>query len=185
MRLVEDCPDRVIRSVEGLDGGPDADGATGEYIGAKAATVNQAAKDALGGEPFQVRTQFAKPPPKALRLANQEAASYQRVEIDAASDDVAPRLRIAEAAVLIEQEVVEHLSLDEREIVALPSFVRWGDGSRLGGVAVTGKAAAGDGLRSFDQSHRSRGYLSCCQCRPADCGLSTTPDGVPKISTAA
>jgi hypothetical protein len=45
---------RMNESVERLDCGSSVHRAVGEYVGAQTATVDQAAEDALGGEPFQV-----------------------------------------------------------------------------------------------------------------------------------
>ena len=132
------CPDRVDESVEGLDCGSNLDGAVGDYVGAQTATVDQSAEDPLGGEPFEVGTRFAQSLAEAFHIANTEAASHQRVEVDAVSNDVAPRLRVAQAAILVQQQVVEDLCLDEREVVADPRSVCRREGARLSGVAVTG-----------------------------------------------
>src|SRR5215208_3125367 len=147
-------------SVERPDCGSNADGTAGEYVGAQTATVDQAAEDALSSEPFQVPTGFAQPLPQAFHIANAEAAPHQRVEVDAASNDVAPRLRVAQAAILIEQQVIKDLRLNECEVVARPDSVRRSEGSRLGGVAVTRDPAAGDGLCRLDQVHWPGGYFS-------------------------
>ena len=63
-------------SVERPDCGSNADGTAGEYVGAQTATVDQAAEDALSGEPFQVPTGFAQPLPQAFHIANAEAAPH-------------------------------------------------------------------------------------------------------------
>src|SRR4051794_21034220 len=70
----------------------DGDLAVGENVGAQAAAVDVRAQHARAGEPLEVRAGLAEPLPVALDRADREAPADERVEVDAARDDIAPRL---------------------------------------------------------------------------------------------
>jgi hypothetical protein len=97
---------------------PDRDLAAVEHVGAQPAAVDEVAQDARVGEPLEVGARLAQAAADALGLADAEAPADERVEVDAAGDDVAARLGGREA------ELVDDLALDQREVVAVGVGVR-------------------------------------------------------------
>jgi hypothetical protein len=74
-------------------------------------------EDAGGGEALEVCARLTPTPPNDLRLADHEAATSQRVEIDAAGHDVAARVgRVYDDAAL-SRERIERLRLDQRQLM--------------------------------------------------------------------
>ena len=83
------------------------------HIRAQPAAVDEVAQDARVGEALEVGARLAQAAADALGLADAEAPADERVEVDAAGDDVAARLGGRQA------ELVYDLALDQREVVAV------------------------------------------------------------------
>src|SRR3954465_10495315 len=98
------------------------------------------------GGALEVGARLAQAAADALGLADAEAPPDERVEVDAAGDDVAARLGGREA------ELVDDLALDQREVVAVGGGV--GERALVREVAVALEAAAGLGVRAVDELHR-------------------------------
>src|SRR4051794_22840763 len=62
-------------------------------VGAQAAAVDERPQRPRRGQPPEVRARLAPPLADALDVADAKAAADQRIEVDAARDDVAPRVR--------------------------------------------------------------------------------------------
>ena len=90
-----------------------------EDVGAQAAAVDEVAEDPVVGEPLEVGAGLAQAAADALGLADAETAADERVEVDAAGDDVAARFGGREA------ELVDDLGLDQRQVVP-----HWNEGWR-------------------------------------------------------
>ena len=120
-----------------------------EDVGAQPAAVDEVAQDARVGEALEVGARLAQAAADALGLADAEAPADERVEVDAAGDDVAARLGGREP------ELVDDLALDQRQVVAVGVGV--GERALVREVAVALEAAAGVGLRAVDELHRRLG----------------------------
>src|SRR3954454_23844751 len=127
----------------------DPDPARRQHVGAQPAAVDQVAEDARVGEALEVRARLAEAAADALGLADAEAPADERVEVDAAGDDVAARLGGREA------ELVDDLGLDQRQVVAVGVGV--GERALVLEVAVALEAAAGVGVGLLDQLDRGLG----------------------------
>ena len=94
--------------------------------------MNQRAQRArlsvCSGKPFQMCARFAKALGKALHLADPEATTHQRVQVDTARHNVSARILRRELA-LREAQRFEYLGLDQRQIV--PSVMRIREGAAL------------------------------------------------------
>ena len=99
----------------------DSDRTTFEDVGAKTAPVHEIARRAGRRRPLQPGARLGEPLPLTQRLAESEPPAEQRVEIDAAADDVASgRLGRQVHAVLGRQDI-ERLRLDEGERLTPPA----------------------------------------------------------------
>jgi hypothetical protein len=77
----------------GVDGIANLDDAGLEDVGAESASVDHWSQQSGAGETLQVRTGLAEPPTDAAGSSDLELLAYERVEIDAACDDVSARIR--------------------------------------------------------------------------------------------
>jgi hypothetical protein len=100
---------------------------------------------------------LAQPLPEALDGADPERIAEERVEIDAAGDDVPAGLFGRELACRKLQRV-EHLGFDEREVVSTPVHV--GVRSALIAVPVALQSEPGPRHCSIDTNHRRLGFRS-------------------------
>ena len=155
------CPYAGVGAVSGCDLVADADFAVAEYVGAQASLVDQRSQCArlsrLRGQAFEVRARLAQPLPEALDAADPELFADERVEIDAAGDDVPAGLFGRELAGRKLQRV-EHLGFDKREVVPTPMHV--GERSALIAVPVALQSAPGPRHCSIDTNHRCLGFRS-------------------------
>ena len=94
-----------------LDSIADANPAVHDDVRSQSPAMNERPKQARSGESLKVSARFAQPSPDALGGADAESPADQAVEGDAARDDVAARLLPGEL------DLVEHLCLDESELV--------------------------------------------------------------------
>jgi hypothetical protein len=85
---------------------------------------------------------LTEPAPDAFDIADPEALSDKGVQVDAAGDDVAPSLRVPESLAVGQGELVEHFSLDERQVVAAAASAAGGEGADAVGVSVAVQAPA-------------------------------------------
>src|SRR4051812_49308104 len=127
----------------------DDDRAAAEHVRAQPTAVDQVAQDARVGEALEVGARLAQAAADALGLPDAEAPPDERVEVDAAGDDVAARLGGREA------ELLDDLALDQRQIVAVGVGV--GERAVVREIAVALEAAAGVGVRAVDELHRGLG----------------------------
>jgi hypothetical protein len=130
--------------LEALDSGAFGDAARCEDVGSEAAAVNQFPQHARVGESLQVGAGLTESAPDALDVANPEALSDQGVQGDTAGDDVASRLRVPESVAIGQGEFVEHLSLDQRQVMAHASPAARGESADPVGVSVAVQPAARD-----------------------------------------
>src|SRR4051794_41804724 len=94
---------------------------------------------------------LAAPLADALDVPDAEAPADQRVEVDPAGDEVPPGVGVGDPLARRQDEVVEDLGGDERQVVAARGRVRE---RALGGeVAVALEAAAGDRDGTVDGPH--------------------------------
>ena len=107
--------------------------------------MDERPQQARSGELFQVRARLAEPPPDALGRADPEAPADQAVQGDVARDDVPARLRPREV------DLVEHLCLDERQLVAATGTA---ERALPGRVAVAFQPAPSDGGDILDGDER-------------------------------
>src|SRR4029077_20304832 len=112
---------------DGRDRRADADLAVAEQVDPQATLVDEGAQRPglarLRGQALEVRARLAEALAEAVDLADAEAPADERVEVDAAGHDVSARLLRREAPAR-EGEGVEHLGLDERQVVAAAVSVR-------------------------------------------------------------
>ena len=109
------CGPRTANLVAG------ADFAVAEDVGAQASLVDERPQRAglsrLRGQALQVGAWLAQPLAEALDSTDHEALADERVEVDAAGDDVSAGLLRREPPGR-KLQPVEHLRLDEREVVS-------------------------------------------------------------------
>ena len=122
----------------------DADRAVGQDVRAQPAAMDEVAEDPRVGEALELGAGLAQAAADALGLSDAEAAADERVEVDAAGDDVAAGLGGRQA------ELVDDLGLDQRQVVAVG--VRVGEGAGGLVVAVADEPAAGVGGASSTSS---------------------------------
>ena len=102
------------------DGVADSNRAVADHIGAQPATVHEAAENAGLGQALEVSARLAEPLAQAFDLPDHETFTDERVQVDAARDDVPASLLGREP------ELVEDLRLDERQVVTARVLVRKG-----------------------------------------------------------
>ena len=104
----------------------------------------------LRGQPLQVGARLTQALAEALDVADSKPPADERIEIDAAGDDVPAGLLGRELSSR-KSERVEHFGLDERQIVAAPVCAR--ERAAALEVAVAFQAAARSGRRALDRDH--------------------------------
>src|SRR5690348_15474740 len=105
--------------------------------------MDERSQQAGASELLEVGAGLGEPSPDALDRADPEPAADQRVQRDAPRDDVPARLLPRQI------ERVEHLGLDERQLIAAPDAA---EGSATVEVAVSRQPAACHGSDGFDTS---------------------------------
>jgi hypothetical protein len=95
-----------------VDGISDTDVSISEDVGAKSATMDQWAQNALCGESLQVSAWLAQTLSKTLDVSNSESPTDQAVEIDAPGDQVPASFAVLEPTAIREHELIKDLGLD-------------------------------------------------------------------------
>src|SRR5689334_1930769 len=139
----------------GADDRADADLAVAEQVHPQAALVDQRAQRPglarLAGQALEVRARLAEALAEARDVADAKALPDERVEVDAAGHHVPARLLGGEALAR-ERQRVEHLGLDQGEVVAAAVGVR--ERPAAVEVAVALQAAADVRGGALDPDHR-------------------------------
>src|SRR5919197_584504 len=138
------CRAEVMRWLVRRDLVANADLAVAEHIGPEATLVDERAEGAglprRGGQALQVRARLAQALGEALDVADPEVLADEGVQVDGTCDDVPAGLFRGEPTGR-EVDAVQHLCLDQREVVPAPVGV--GERASLVEVAVALQSAAG------------------------------------------
>src|SRR3954452_24418191 len=134
------------------DWGPRLDLAVGEDVDAHTAAVYQRAQEPRARQLLQVAAGLGEPEPAAVDLADPEVATDERVDVDAAGEDVAPSAREVERRVA-GGEVLHHLRRDKSQLVAGPVSGARAQRAGAARVAVPVQSAPGDGTGGVEDLH--------------------------------
>jgi len=140
--------------LQGLDRHAGGDRAAGEDVCSEATAVDESPEGAGLGETLKVSAGLAETLTETLDVADEEVAPDKTVEVDTAGDDVAAGVGVGEAAPVREHEFIEHLGLDEGQVVPSCGRGARAEGASLGGVPVAFESASGQCSRVRDEPHR-------------------------------
>src|SRR5215210_1124912 len=99
---------------------------------------------------------------QTLHVANPEATPNQSIQVDSARDDVATCLGVAEPSAPRQFQSVQHLRLDQGQVIAPTSLTGWSEGSRLGRVPVAVKPPSSKGQSLVHEPNGAGRHLSKC-----------------------
>ena len=119
--------------------------AVAEDVRAETGAVDERADDPRPREPLEVGARLGQPASDAFSRPDGEAPADERVQRDAARDDVPARLLPRQV------DFLERLLLDERQLVPATAAA---EGSPAVEVAVALEPAAGDGADGVDRDER-------------------------------